>query len=1289
MKRPSSLLAFLLLPVSIALSAVPAWADPATCALDPLSGILTVTMSTDGDSATLARSGDQILLNGAACEGATTSFTELIQVLDLSGGSTTLTVDLSGGPFAPGRVDEAGDSDEIEIDADLGGGDGDVIAISGSGADDHLVLGSLGANLNPDEADGLDADLSSAGADSWVLQGFGGNDRLSAWGSPETGGPLAQGVLLDAGNGADTLLGGTGADTFNGGDGFDTADYEARSQDLTITVGAGANDGASGEADDVQGTVESVSTGSANDTVTGDGSSELLIGGAGNDRLTGGNGADELRGLAGTDTVDGGANDDLLVGGEGNDTELGGGYNDVFSQNPAAEYRSTGGPVAIPDTGAATSTVDVSGAGAQVWDVNVRLDIEHPDTRHLTVALTTPWGASLLLSQKRGNGTPMLGTVFDADEAKPIQSAGALGFDHRFRPEDSLADLEGGNPNGTWQLSISDDTAGTGGSLNAWALEITSGVSAHDGADILKGQTGEDLVDYAGRLEPLVVTMATGANDGQAGETDNVGGGVADIELLTGGEGADDLTAPALGVQIRGRLGADTITGAGGGDSLFGNDGNDQLDGADGTDTTDGGTGTDTCLNAETKVSCELPQDPVTPVTCALDVPTGVLTVTMSNAGNAATLLRSGNQILLNGGSCDGATVTSTELIRVLDVSAGATALTVDLAGGALAPGVADELGDSDEIEIEADLGAGSGDVIAVSGTGADDHLLVGSLGANLNPGEADGLDPDLTGTGIESWTLRGLGGSDRLSAWGSPETGGPLAQGVLLDGGNGADTLLGGTGPDTFNGGEGFDTADYEARSDDLTITMGAGANDGTPGEADDVQASMESASMGSGNDTATGSASSNLLIGGPGNDILSGGDGDDELRGLAGNDTIQGQSHDDLHVGGQGDDTELGEGYNDVFSQNQAVDHRSSGAPVPIPDVGVASSSFQIASAPTRMYDVNVRVDIEHAKTQQLQVMLVSPWGSRTRMIADVGNGTQMRGTVFDSEAVKHVGSLGSWPLDGRFHPAHSLEGMRGQLAPGTWTLEVRDKASGSSGRINWWQLQVSYGTFAGDGADTINGGSGLRDLVDYSGRFSALTATLEGGADDGQAGEGDNIGAGLDEIEDTYGGFGPDTLTGTSIGKNELRGSGGDDTISGLQNDDVLRGQDGNDELYGGDGFDLIYGHKGNDLIDGGTGTDWVTYAGSTGAVNVNLATGTSSGAEDVDSITGIENLRGSPHGDTLRGTDLGNFIEAREGNDTVFGLAGNDRLDGGAGTDNLDGGLGTDTCLLGETKTSCEA
>ena len=90
----------------------------------------------------------------------------------------------------------------------------------------------------------------------------------------------------------------------------------------------------------------------------------------------------------------------------------------------------------------------------------------------------------------------------------------------------------------------------------------------------------------------------------------------------------------------------------------------------------------------------------------------------------------------------------------------------------------------------------------------------------------------------------------------------------------------------------------------------------------------------------------------------------------------------------------------------------------------------------------------------------------------------------------------------------------------------------------------LPVTLSSGAGDdtlrggaAADTYAGGNG-EDVVTYDDRAAALSASLNGLADDGASGEGDLIGV---DIEDVTGGSGSDTLTG-NLRDNVLDGGPG---------------------------------------------------------------------------------------------------------------------------------------------------
>ena len=151
-----------------------------------------------------------------------------------------------------------------------------------------------------------------------------------------------------------------------------------------------------------------------------------------------------------------------------------------------------------------------------------------------------------------------------------------------------------------------------------------------------------------------------------------------------------------------------------------------------------------------------------------------------------------------------------------------------------------------------------------------------------------------------------------------------------------------------------------------------------------------------------------------------------------------------------------------------------------------------------------------------------------------------------------------------------------------------------------------------------DVLHGGAG-KDLANYNSRGGTdpVNISLDGAANDGAAGEADNVGPEGD-IEVVWGTGNDDVLTGNDSA-NELNGDAGNDKIDGRGGNDVLSGLFGSDQLAGGAGDDTINGEQDNDALLG------------------------------------------------------------EDGNDNLIGGTGDDRVAGGAGADTLDGGLDSDTLL----------
>jgi Ca2+-binding RTX toxin-like protein len=145
-----------------------------------------------------------------------------------------------------------------------------------------------------------------------------------------------------------------------------------------------------------------------------------------------------------------------------------------------------------------------------------------------------------------------------------------------------------------------DVICGMGGNDQLFGLDgsdVLSGGAGNDrlvggpGGDVLQGGDGaDDSADYSASAAPVTVTIGTGADDGVAGEADDV---QIDVERVKGGSAGDHLFAGARRATLIGFAGPDTLRGGPANDTLDGRDGDDELEGGDGRDKLLGGDGVD------------------------------------------------------------------------------------------------------------------------------------------------------------------------------------------------------------------------------------------------------------------------------------------------------------------------------------------------------------------------------------------------------------------------------------------------------------------------------------------------------------------------------------------------------------------------------------------------------------------------------------------------------------------------------------------------------------------------
>lgn len=357
------------------------------------TGTLTVTMASN-EIAIISKhavSGN-ILVNDVFAAGATSAAVKNVAITG-AGGAETVILDFANGIFAPGTASAAG------ITAAMGAG-ADVFKIRGiSATADKITVG--GSALATDIAFNADAfkdiAVTGSGTIAYTFSLGGGNDTFDALsGGFGTGGAAYAGAttvyggvgddVLTGGAGNDTLYGDTGNDTLNGGTsasdadvysggaGTDTVTYAARSAAVTVTVGAGTNDGESGESDNVQVDVEIVRGGSGNDTFTGYTGDQTFYGGAGDDTFlmgllaSTGAGDDVVYGEAGTDTVSYAARLEAvtatMMGNTANDGNPGGELDNI--RDDVENFICPTAAVVCTVTGNNSDNVITGGAGADV-----------------------------------------------------------------------------------------------------------------------------------------------------------------------------------------------------------------------------------------------------------------------------------------------------------------------------------------------------------------------------------------------------------------------------------------------------------------------------------------------------------------------------------------------------------------------------------------------------------------------------------------------------------------------------------------------------------------------------------------------------------------------------------------------------------------------------------------------------------------------------------------------------------------------------------------------------------
>ena len=1209
---------------------------------------------------------------------------------------TALLVLLLGVLLAPSAASGAANPGQVELNGTLSytarAGDANDIAVE-IGPEMIVVrdsvplraaLGCRGT-ADPQEVRCTRDDAASSSGYSWssyAIDAGDGNDRVQV--SIETsaqdrgyvsgGGAITGGAGNDeliGSDGSDTLIGGAGADKLRGGGGdFDTVTYPGHAAGVNVTIGAGADDGSTGELDDVGADVENVAGTDFDDVLVGDGGRNQLYGGAGSDELDGGGGDDYLGaassyygtgyGYPGPDPAAPADGDDAISGGEGSDYLSGGPGADTFDGGEGqdtADFGDHGMPVYVPGPnppGPGPSVTITIGDGANDGVAGERDDVQ-----------------ATIENVNGGYGDD---TITGDDKSNRLDGGGGVDTVYGGDGGDTLA---GGSDaaNDVLHGEDGDDVLGGGwgyGSPGPGGMPGGTPVVA-DGADTFIGGAGEhDKVDYAGRQQALTVTLdgAETGNDGQAGEHDK-----ADVEHVTGGAADDSLSGDGGANRLHGgpSAGDDTLTGGGGNDRLTGGFGEYSSWSSDGSTQGDGqdvfsGDGGDDVISARDRaidtIACGTGTDAVgtddgtTPPYSQTPLP---------------------QDVMPDDGSCEGVNAPRREQVEAETTDAEQDGATVvdpvetTITGGADSS-ILEDLVDPWLMSYD---WAAVGQQVLVSTTqategqpplvsiaadaslGGEDLTLLASGNDGLTPvpdcsaTQTDGCLAEPPSTVGDDRVFRVRTSGDQRFILGAP-TAGRVA---MTTGSGSASLRYRARQGETNDVDVRFGTDSVTVTDPGKTLTVGTGCRGIS---ADTVTCSRDETGYGVGgyaistedgddevrvsvaNTSSNGSWSSSSNITG----AVDGGEGDDELRGGSGQDTLVGGLGADVLRGGEGSyDTVLygdhAEAVTVTIGSGANDGNATDGLLVPGDDVG---SDVENVSGTIGDDDITGDAGANN---------LYGGGGSDT---LDGGAGNDW---LYGSSS-----GYGGYASNTRDWPSYAEDGA--------------DTLEGGSG-TDWLQ--------GGIGGDLFDGGAG-QDTVDYGDHYDYMEGTgvtvrladdgaADGGAADGPEGSRDTVGPSIENIQ---GSSGADLLVGSAKG-NRLDGSGGADVLEGGAGNDAFTsgGDDETDRMLGGDGADTYdaYGRwtqqqktepDGADVFEGGNGPDKVDYSSRTERVVVGLddAAGDGQAGEDDRIAADVEAVTGGRGSDRIVGNGADNRLHG--------GTAGDDEIDGNAGQDLLYGGFG---------------
>ncbi len=140
----------------------------------------------------------------------------------------------------------------------------------------------------------------------------------------------------------------------------------------------------------------------------------------------------------------------------------------------------------------------------------------------------------------------------------------------------------------------------------------------------------------------------------------------------------------------------------------------------------------------------------------------------------------------------------------------------------------------------------------------------------------------------------------------------------------------------------------------------------------------------------------------------------------------------------------TEQGSGHGEVLTFDVMISSCSVTVATDVPkdifDNSMVESVLDLPNA-ISIGELNVFVDIKHTYIGDLKVTAISPLGTTVLLHDNSGGSTDNLYTWYDTET----------------QPAEPLSRFNGEDSQGTWRLRVQDTASGDTGRLDGWKLEV----------------------------------------------------------------------------------------------------------------------------------------------------------------------------------------------------------------------------------------